>query len=96
VVFHIAAHGIGQDDNKNIKNGAIILASPPSPFQQNYGKLGISTFLVTSKANMLTLFYMYMVGCHTQIDYHIFINKKIVKIKCAMVLWMSIGYGYSM
>jgi CHAT domain-containing protein len=94
VVFHIAAHGIGQDDNKNVKKGAIILVSPPSPFQQNYGKLGISTFLMTSKANMLTLFYMYMVGCHTQIDYHIFISKKIVKIKCAMVLWMSIGYGY--
>jgi len=60
VVFHIAAHGIGQDDD--IKKGAIKLASPPSPFQQNYGKLGISKFFVTSKANMLTLFYMYMVG----------------------------------
>ncbi|CAM6066784.1 unnamed protein product [Sphagnum tenellum] len=34
VVFHIAAHGIGQHDD--IKKGAIKLASPPSPFQQNY------------------------------------------------------------
>ncbi len=66
VVFHIAAHGTGQDDKKGVKKGAIILASPSSPSQQNYGKLGISTFLVTSKANMLTLFYMYMEGCHTQ------------------------------
>ncbi len=96
VVFHIAAHGISQDNKKMVKKGAIILASPPSPSQQNYGKLGISTLLVTSKANMLTLFYMYMVGCHTQIDYHISIIKKIVKKKCAMVLWKSIGYGYSM
>ncbi len=86
VVFHIAAHGTGQDDEKGVKKGGIILASPSSPSQQNYGKLGISTFLMTSKANMLTLFYMYMEGCHTQIYYHIFINKKIVKIKCAMVL----------
>jgi len=77
VVFHIAAHGIGQDDKKNVKKGAIILASPPSPFQQNYGKLGISTFLVTSKANMLTFFYMYMVDCHTQIDYHILLIRKL-------------------
>jgi len=63
VVFHIAAHGIGH--NKKVKKGAIILASPPSPSQQNYGKLGISTLLVTSKANMLRFFYMYIVGCHT-------------------------------
>jgi len=96
VVFHIAAHGIGQDDKKMVKKGAIILASPPSPSQQNYVKLGISTLLVTSMANMLTFFYMYMVGCHTQINYRISIIKKIVKRKCAMVLWMSIRYGYSM
>jgi CHAT domain-containing protein len=71
VLFHIAAHGIGQDDGKKVKKGAIRLVSPSSPVQQNYGKLGISKFLVTSKANMLTFFYMYMVGCHTQIDYNI-------------------------
>jgi len=65
VVFHIVAHGIGQDNKKMVKKGVIILASPPSPSQQNYGKLRISTILVTSKANMLTFFYMYMIGCHT-------------------------------
>jgi hypothetical protein len=53
------------------KRGAIILAPLASPSQQNYGKLGISTLLVTSKAYMLTHSYMYMVGCHRQIDCYI-------------------------
>ncbi len=41
VVFHIAAHGIGQDDRRKVKKGAIVLARPASSCQQNYGKLGI-------------------------------------------------------
>ncbi len=71
VVFHITTHGIGQDNLRKVKKGAIILAPLASPFQQNYGKLGISTLVVTSKAYMLTHSYMYMVGCHKQIDCHI-------------------------
>ncbi|CAK9271496.1 unnamed protein product [Sphagnum jensenii] len=39
VVFHIAAHGIGQD-GAEVKKGAIKLARPASSCQQNYGTAG--------------------------------------------------------
>jgi CHAT domain-containing protein len=52
VIFHIAAHGIGQDVKK-VKKGGIVLARPASR-QRNCGKLGISVLLVMGKAVMLT------------------------------------------
>jgi hypothetical protein len=74
VVFHIAAHGIGQDDGLKVKKGAIKLARPPRKLkkgstvlaldlscQQNYGKLGIYGMLVIAKADILTLSCMDMV-----------------------------------
>jgi hypothetical protein len=59
VVFHIAAHAIGQDDGGMVKKGAILLARPASSSQQNYGKLEISGLLVMAKADMLTHCYAY-------------------------------------
>jgi len=41
VVFHIAAHGIGQDAARKVKRGAIELAEPTSSCQQNCGKHGL-------------------------------------------------------
>jgi len=35
VVFHITTHGIGQDNLRKVKKGAIILAQLASPSQQN-------------------------------------------------------------
>ncbi len=43
VVFHIAAHCIGQDDAGEVKRGAIVLAEPTSSCQQNCGKLSIAS-----------------------------------------------------
>jgi len=40
VVFHIAAHGIAQDDRRKIKKGAILLAPPAASSQQNYDTAG--------------------------------------------------------
>jgi CHAT domain-containing protein len=71
VVFHIAAHAIGQDDGRKVKKGAILLARPASSSQQNYGKLEIPGLLVMAKADMLTHCYMHMVRCRTQIVCHV-------------------------
>ncbi|CAK9209342.1 unnamed protein product, partial [Sphagnum troendelagicum] len=45
VVFHIAAHGIGQDDCVKVKKGAIVLARPPSSSQQNDGRGPVSCYI---------------------------------------------------
>jgi len=71
VVFHIAAHGIGQYDRAKVKKGAIKLARPASSCHQNYGKLGIYGLLVTAKADMRTHSYMHVVRCGTQIVCHV-------------------------
>jgi hypothetical protein len=71
VVFHIAAHGIGQDDQRKVKKGAIVLARPASSCQKNCGKLGIYGLLVMAKADMLTHCYMHVVHCGTQITCHV-------------------------
>jgi CHAT domain-containing protein len=77
VVFHIAAHGIGQDDHAKVKKGAIVLARPPSSSQQNDGKLGIYELLVMAKGDMLTHSYMHIVRCGTQIVCHVSIVRKL-------------------
>jgi CHAT domain-containing protein len=55
VVFHIAAHGIRQDDRLDVKMGAIVLA--PN------GKLGIYGLLVITNADILTHSCMHIVRC---------------------------------
>jgi hypothetical protein len=71
VVFHIAAHGIAQDDHLKVKKGAIKLARPAASRQQNCGKLGIYGLLVMAKAELLTHCYMHMVRCGTQRVCHV-------------------------
>jgi len=53
VIFHIAAHGIGQDGSRNVKKGAIVLAQPASSSQQICGKLGNPGLLVLAKDGIL-------------------------------------------
>jgi CHAT domain-containing protein len=55
VVFHIAAHGIRQDDSQEVKMGAIVLA--------RNGKLGIYGLLVITNADILTHSCMHIVRC---------------------------------
>ncbi len=96
VIFHIAAHGSGEDDDRKIEQGAILLARPASSCQVNCGKCGIYGLLVMAKADMLTHSYMHVwfIG-----DYKLFAmcRKKIVMSRrCVMVVWVSTAYGYSM
>ncbi len=75
VVFHIAAHGIGEVDRGKV---GIILSRPPISSQQNDGKLGIYEWLVMAKADMLlTHSYMHMVRWGTQIVCYVYIVRKL-------------------
>jgi CHAT domain-containing protein len=71
VIFHIAAHGIGQDDFLNVRKGAIVLARPASSWQENCDKFGIYGLLVMANADMLTLSHACMVHCRTQVVFHL-------------------------
>jgi len=86
VVFHIAAHGIGQDNLGKVKQGAIVLAPSASSCPQNFGKFGISELPVMAKADMVTNLHAYG-SMRNKNSLPCMYSKKIFMTrKCAMVV----------
>jgi hypothetical protein len=96
VIFHIAAHGIGQNVGRKVKQGAIILARPASSCQENCGKRGIYGLLFMAKADMLTFSYLHVWFIAEHKLFAICRKKIVMRRKCAMLVWVSTAYGYSM